>query len=97
MANVETGTFPVVEVGVDHNPNYYAGPDAILPDEVARLVKEVSKGPPNVTVQFVRRKTRHGEDRHLRRLIKSKIQGLPPGDVKDILTALAKHTLRGNI
>ncbi len=53
--------------------------------------------PTKIKVAYEIRDERDGESDLYRRRIRAKIQSLPPGDVKDILTAMARHELKGSL
>lgn len=93
----KTGTWPKDAANELHGINFYAGADQLQADEVPTHWKRTGDTSTTVTGDLEFRKAQDGEDIQLRRLIKAKIQGLPAGDVKDILTAMAKHLLRGSL
>lgn len=50
----EQGTFPMKNPGVDNDPDFHSGPDALPQTERGLVRRVVSQSAPNTTVEFIR-------------------------------------------
>ena len=86
----ETKTFPMKDPGVDNDPDFHSGPNALLANERGIIKSVVSQSSPNTTVKFERRALQDTDVQKLQSILKANIPNIADAAAKKCIVALAK-------